>query len=130
MRGLRPTQRGAVAAQLVIGMPVLMLLITASIQFAIYHHAVDVAVDAAQRGLQAARIQGGSNAQGEAAATKDANQIGAGILVGPTVTLSRSGGSIRVEVRGTAATVMPGVVLQVVGVASGPIERFSPVNGP
>ncbi len=111
-------------------MPVLMLLITASVQFAVYEHAVNVAVDAAQRGLQAARVQGGTNAAGQTTALSDAAQLGSGILVRPTVTVSRTGNSIRVQVQGNAEAVMPGITLQVVGVASGPVEQFSPASGP
>ncbi|MBJ7596340.1 MAG: pilus assembly protein [Candidatus Dormibacteraeota bacterium] len=111
-------------------MPVLMLLITASVQFAVYEHAVNVAVDAAQRGLQAARVQGGSNVAGQTAAINDAAQLGSSILVSPTVTVTRIGNSIRVQVHGNADAVMPGITLQVVGVAAGPVDQFSPANGP
>ncbi|PZR80191.1 MAG: pilus assembly protein TadE [Candidatus Aeolococcus gillhamiae] len=126
----RRRQRGAVSAQLVIAMPVLMLLITASVQFAVYEHAVNVAVDAAQRGLQGARIQGGSDTAGQMAALSDAAQLGGGILVSPTVTVTRIGNSIRVQVQGNAEAVMPGITLQVVGVAAGPVEQFSSASGP
>lgn len=111
-------------------MPVLMLLITASVQFAVYEHAVTVALDAAQRGLQAARVQGGSNAAGQTAALTDAAQLGSGILVGPAVTVTRTGGSVSVQVRGSAEPVMPGITLHVAAVAAGPLEQFSPTTGP
>ena len=55
---LRRDERGAVAAELVIATPLLLLLIMGVIQFALWQHAEHIASAVAQQGVAVGRLQG------------------------------------------------------------------------
>jgi Flp pilus assembly protein TadG len=116
---------GAVSAELVIVTPLLMLLFLLVVQFALWQHAVHIAEAAAQRGAQSARLQGGTDAQGYADAQSATSQLGANLLVNPTVTVTHAAGVVRVQVSGTAEPVVPFLSLPVTAVVNGPVERFT-----
>jgi Flp pilus assembly protein TadG len=128
-RVARRQQSGAVSAELVIVTPLLMLLVLLVVQFALWQHAQHIAEAAAQRGVQTARLEGGTDAQGYAAAETATSQLGANLLVDPTVTVSRGGGVVHVEISGTAEPVVPFLSLPVHAVVNGPVERFTPPGG-
>jgi hypothetical protein len=46
-------------------------------------------------------------------------------MVNPTVTVTRAGDVVRVEVSGTAEQVVPFLSLPVTAVVNGPVERFT-----
>src|SRR6202790_4488878 len=119
------TDGGAVSAELVIVTPLLMLLFLLVVQFALWQHAAHIAEAAAQRGAQSARLQGGTDAQGYADAQSATSQLGANLLINPTVTVTRAGDVVRVEVSGTAEQVGPFLSLPVTAVVNGPVERFT-----
>src|ERR1700680_272620 len=124
----RPSPRddaGAVSAELVVVTPLLMLLFLLVVQFALWQHAAHIAEAAAQRGAQSARVQGGTNAQGYADAQSATSQLGANLLINPTVTVTRAGDVVRIEVSGTAEQVVPFLSLPVTAVVNGPVERFT-----
>jgi Flp pilus assembly protein TadG len=116
---------GSVSAELVVVTPLLMLLFLLVVQFALWQHAGHIAEAAAQRGAQSARLQGGTDAQGYADAQSATSQLGANLLVNPTVTVTRAGDVVRVEVTGTAEAVVPFLSLPVTAVVNGPVERFT-----
>jgi Flp pilus assembly protein TadG len=118
-------EAGAVSAELVVVTPLLMLLFLLVVQFALWQHAEHIAEAAAQRGAQSARLQGGTDAQGYADAQSATSQLGANLLVNPTVTVTRAGDVVRVEVSGTAEQVVPFLSLPVTAVVNGPVERFT-----
>jgi Flp pilus assembly protein TadG len=126
---LRRGLRGAVSAELVIVTPVLLLLVMLVVQFALWQHAQHIAEAAAQRGAQTARIEGGTDAQGQAAAQNAASQLGGAVLADPRISVSRNGNVVRVDVTGSAESVVPFLSLPVRAVAQGPVERFVPPRG-
>ena len=123
-------QSGSFSAELVIVTPVLLFLVMLVVQFALWQHAVHVAEAAAQRGEEAARVQGGTDAQGRTAAQTAVTQLGGSLLVAPSISLSRSGNEVRVEVSATAESVVPFLNLPVHATAQGPVERFVPRGAP
>src|SRR3954469_21635978 len=119
-------EKGSSSLQTVLVMPVLLLLITAIVQFAIWYHAAHVALSAAQDGARAARVEAGTDADGQARADQLLDQLGNGVLVAPNVSVTRDNRTVRVEVHGYAPQLVPLLRLPVNAVSVGSIERFHP----
>ena len=124
-------ERGAVAAELVIATPLLLLLIMGVIQFALWQHATHVAEAAAQQGLSVGRLQGETAAAGRAESQAVLAQVGTGVLAAPTVSATKTTATTTVIVTGRAVSVVGLFALPVRAVASGPSEELtSPGQGP
>jgi Flp pilus assembly protein TadG len=124
-------ERGAVAAELVIATPLLLLLIMGVIQFALWQHATHVAQAAAQQALSVGRLQGETPAAGEAQGDAVLAQVGAGVLTDPMVTATKTAAVTTVVVTGRATSVVGLFSLPVRAVASGPSEVLTaPGQGP
>ena len=123
-------ERGAVAAELVIATP-LLLLIMGVIQFALWHHATHVAEAAAQQALSVGRLQGETPAAGETQGEAVLAQVGGGVLTAAKVTATKTAAVTTVVVTGHAVSVVGLFNLPVRAVASGPAEALtSPGQGP
>lgn len=118
--------RGAVSAELVIATPLLLLILLAIVQFALWSHATHIAQAAASQGLAVARAQNGTAAAGTASAQQLLDQLAQGPLTGTSVASERSAESASVRVSGTATSVVPFLSLPVHAEAAGPVERFVP----
>jgi hypothetical protein len=116
--------RGEGSLEVVLVMPVLILLITSVIQFALWSHATHVAVAAAQEGAEQARLDGATAEEGKARAEDFLTQAGLRLIVGPEVTATRDAQVATVVVRGRVTSVVPGLELPVRGRATGVVERF------
>ena len=125
MQRMRDEQQGEATTELVVVTPVLLLLIGFILQFALWYHASHVAAAAAQEGVRAARAFGGSGEAGQARAEHFLAETGPTVVQRPEVTASRGLQTARVEVRGYAPTVVPGLRLQVTAGAESPTERFA-----
>ncbi len=90
----------------------------------LWFHASHVVTAAAQEGARQVRVEGGDAAAGEARARAFLADMGAKIVVGPAVSASRSAETGRVEVSGTAISVIPGMNLPLRAVSEGPVETF------
>lgn len=118
--------RGAVSAELVIATPLLLLILLAIVQFALWSHATHIAQAAAAQGLAVARAQHGTAAAGTASAQQLLDQLAQGPLTGTNVVAERGAESASVRVSGTATSVFPFLSLPVHAEAAGPVERFVP----
>nr|WP_219824175.1 TadE/TadG family type IV pilus assembly protein [Actinokineospora auranticolor] len=118
--------RGAVSAELVIATPLLLLMLLAIVQFALWSHATHVAQAAASQGLAVARAQNGTAAAGAASARQLLDQLAAGPLDNTVVAADRGPVSASVRVTGTATVVVPFLSLPVHAEATGPVERLVP----
>jgi Flp pilus assembly protein TadG len=118
--------RGAGAAEVVIAVPLLMLLILAIIQFAVWAHASSVAQATAEEALAAARVQGSNTAAGQQRAQQVLGQIGGAILVAPQISVTRTADSATVQITATAERVIPFFTMPVRVTVTGPVERFVP----
>jgi len=124
LRLLSGRERGGATVELAIAVPLLLLLVFGVIQFALWAHAVHVADSVAAQALAAARVEGGSASAGQAQAVAVLDHIGRAVLVDPRVAVTRTSDAARVEVRGTAEAIIPGLRLPVRAQAEGPVERF------
>jgi Flp pilus assembly protein TadG len=122
------SDRGAGSAEIVIAVPLLMLLILLVIQFAIWEHAEAIADATAEEALAAARVDGGTAADGQQRAEQVISQIGSSVLDGPQVSVTMTPADVTVKVTGTAERVlpMPGLSFPVTVTVTGPVERFVP----
>jgi Flp pilus assembly protein TadG len=120
--------RGAGSAEIVIAVPLLMLLILLVIQFAVWEHAEAIAHATAEEALAAARVQGGTAADGQQRAAQVISQIGSSVLTGPQVSVTMTPADVTVDVTGTAERVLPvpGLSFPVTATVTGPVERFVP----
>ncbi|RIQ33603.1 TadE/TadG family type IV pilus assembly protein [Jiangella rhizosphaerae] len=120
-------ERGAATLELVVLFPVVLLITFGVIEGALWYHARNVALAAAEEGVRVATGNGGSLAAGVAEARSFAQEAGAdGVL--SSVTVSGDGGDVEVTitVEGSSQSLFPGWSgHQVSQTASGPVERFT-----
>lgn len=121
---LRRDKQGSVTAELVLAVPALLLLLLVIAQFAVWEHAQHIAQAAASQALSAARVQGGSSANGHTQADGVLAQLGGGPLRNPQATVTRGPEQSTVDITGEAANVVPFLHLPVRARAAGPTERF------
>lgn len=118
--------RGSVSVELVIATPLLLLMLLAIVQFALWSHATHIAQAAASQGLAAARAQDGTVAAGSASAQQMLDQLGHGPLTNTSVEVERGAETTSVRVVGDASALIPFVRLPVHAEAAGAVERFVP----
>ena len=114
------------STEIVIAAPALMLLILMAVQFGLWYHASNVARSAAREGVRAARMEGATAMDGEVEARDFLAQIGGAIEGEPEVSASRDLDTARVEVSGTAVSIVPGIRLPVRAVSESAVERYRP----
>lgn len=115
--------RGAVSAELVIATPLLMFLLLAVVQVALWSHATHLAQAAASHGLAAARAHLGSPAAGHTAAAGLLDQYGPSPLTNAHIEVTRGAETAAVRIHGHVLAVIPFLRLPVRAEAVGPVER-------
>jgi Flp pilus assembly protein TadG len=125
-RGVRGDERGSVSTELVIATPLLLLLILAVVQFALWQHANQVARTVAQQSVAAARVAGATVGTGQDEARTVLAQLGNQELRDAQVSATRDDDTTTVVVTGESSSVLPFLHLPVKAVATGPTERFRP----
>ena len=107
-------------------MPVLLVMVLLPMQFALWWHGKQTAELAAEEALDAAQaVDADIVAEGRSGAYAVLSQ--AGNLTNVEVTVTVVGDEVTVEVRGSLDYSIVGT-LSVTARASGPIEKFTPVN--
>jgi len=109
--------------ELAVVFPVVMTLIFTIITVSFWYHARNVALSAAQRGVDSARVQGATIDQGLAVANSFLDRAG-GSISHRSVTGS-DGNTVTIDVSGTVTTWIPGLRLPVHQHASGARERVA-----
>ena len=107
-----------------IAFTIILPLLAACFQAALWFAARDAALSAAQQGVQAARAENAPLGAGLAAACAYARTAAAGILRGASCTGS-AGNTITVTVTGHAPSLVPLFPAAVTEQAQGPRERFT-----
>ncbi len=107
-----------------IAFPVLMMMVLLVIQFGLWYHANNVAEAAAQEGVRAARVEGGSEASGQDRAEAFMADNAPSLVGDRTVTVTRTPETVRAEVSGSLTSIVPGFHLRVHAEAESPTERF------
>ena len=120
----RRGESGAATAEMVLVTPAMLLLLMLIVQVGLWFHASHVATAAAQEGARAARLENGTEAAGQQEAEAFLDALGREIIVDRGVTASRSADTARVEVKGYAVSVVPGLRLPIDASSEGPVERF------
>ena len=125
-RGRFADERGVTATELAVLMPVLILLVLLPIQVGLWWHAKQAAEVAAEQAVNAAASANATSADGRHGAASILGQ--AGNLRDVTVSVTRTGTAVVVDVHGELGfSLFPGP-WQVNAHAEGPIERFVPEN--
>ena len=124
-RALARDERGAVAAELVIATPLLLLLIMGVIQFALWEHAEHIATAVAQQGVSVGRLQGESAGAGQAEAKSVLDKLGSSVLTDANITATRTATTTTVAVTGHAESILGIFTLPVKAVAAGPDETYT-----
>ena len=120
----RRSERGSATIELLILLPALFAVMFIGVQAALYHHARQVAIAAAQEGARTAAGQHGTETAGTAAATTFVRDAGGDdVLADATVSASRSATTAVVVVTGRSLSVVPGWNPVVRQRASMPMER-------
>lgn len=109
---------------LVLVTPAMLVLILGGVQIGLRMHLQNVVTAAAQEGLVAARVEGGSAAAAEARANQFLTELAPPLLRDRQVSSQLVGDNARVVVSGTVAEVIPGLRMRVRAVTQAPIEEF------
>ncbi len=125
----RGRDHGGATAELAVAMPLLLLLVMFVFQAGVWMHATHVAQAAATRAATTAAGYQASAGTGNAAGRDTLTALGGGALKNPSVSVIRTATEVRVEIVGTAQTVVPGVRWTVRAVVVRPVERWVPDTG-
>lgn len=123
--GSDEADRGSSTVEFVIGSVLMVFLLMAIIQFALYFHLRSVASTAARHGVDQVRVLDGSTDAGVSAANNFLDQAG-NSLGDRSVSAERSTVSASVTVSGSVAAVIPGLNLRVSVTVDAPTERVEP----
>ncbi len=115
---------GASTTEFAVLMPVLIVMLLAPVQVALWWHARQVADAAAEEAVDVAQVESSSEAQASAAAFGLLGQ--AGNLREASVVVQRGPEEVIVEVRGRAPQLVPGIDWGVTSRAVAPMERLVP----
>ncbi|MEU6578208.1 TadE family protein [Streptomyces sp. NPDC046805] len=106
--------------------PFVLLATVAVIQASLWYYARQIALTAAREGLTAARSYQSSPTDGAAQARDVLGRTAGDSLSSYSVVAGSDGQRVRVQVTGTALSMIPGVSgLHVSQSASGPVERWT-----
>lgn len=120
-------ERGAATLELVIVFPMVLLITFGVIEGALWYHARNVALAAAEEGVRVASGTGGTLSVGVSEATEFAHRAGADdVLSGVTVRAGGGTTEVTITVTGHSLSLFAGWSgHEVSQTASGPVERFT-----
>lgn len=121
----RAGEQGSAALELVVLMPLLLLILLAGIQGAVYFHARTLAIAAAQEGVRAAATPQATIATGQRAAETFLTHTAGDSLSGITITGTRTATTATITVRGVSLSLIPGWTPRVEQTATLPVERIT-----
>jgi Flp pilus assembly protein TadG len=123
--------RGSYVVEFAVIFPAFLLLMFGGIQAALFFHARNVALSAAQTGVDHGRLRDAGAGKGVQSAHSFVNQQGGGVLKGVSVSSAGSNAqTVRVTVSGEALSIIPFIPLRVSQTAAGPVERFTSPGQP
>lgn len=118
-------QRGFMALEVAILVPVAMLLVLVVVQMALWAHAATIVEAAASQGDYAACLYGEPIAEGQMQADDVLNSEGKALVLEPTVQVSATSDDlIEVHVSGVAESVLPWLRLPVSSTQIGSKQQF------
>ncbi|MEU2462062.1 TadE/TadG family type IV pilus assembly protein [Streptomyces sp. NPDC012473] len=121
----RRHDRGFASVEFAVLAVVILALVFTALQVGLYFHARKVAQSAARQGVESGRQFASGPSDGVAQAQDYLARFG-GSVRGTTVSSSGSSADeVRITVRGSVATLVPGLELSVTQHAEAPIERWT-----
>jgi Flp pilus assembly protein TadG len=124
-RRLQSNDRGFGSVEFAVLAVVVLALIFTAIQVGLYFHARKVAQSAARQGVETGRQFGASEGDGVAQAQTFLARFGGSVQGASVSSAGSTAEEIRITVRGSVATLVPGLKLDVVQHADAPIERWT-----
>lgn len=115
---------GSATIQMVFATPVIGLIIFSTFAFVLYFHAEQIAHLAAAQGLEAARVQGGTEVAGQTAAERYLAEFDKSTLHDGRIQVQRGAREARVEVSGYAEQIVPFLNLPVHVTVTAPTETI------
>jgi hypothetical protein len=115
---------GAITIEAIIVVPVMMLLLTAIVQCALWAHAEQVVHLSASEGDRVARDLNGGLTAGQARAYSIVRGPGSDLSSSNVVVALDPGDMASVTVTGSTISILPGMAIPVSAVAIGPIQEF------
>jgi Flp pilus assembly protein TadG len=115
---------GNTSIENLIWMPLVFVVIFTIINVGFWYHAQNTARSIANSVVQVARIDGGSEAAGQAEASARLAQISEDVIEEPSVSITRGTDQASVTVTGRVRSLIPGLTFPVRQTATGPTERF------
>ncbi|WP_053678302.1 TadE family protein [Streptomyces sp. XY66] len=115
--------RGAVSLEMLIVFPAVLLIILLVVHVGLWWHARNVAMSAAQLGVESARVRGASAGTGTAEAREFLSRAG-GSISGTSVSGSK-GATVTIRVTGYVDTMIPGLKLKIDQHADAAAERIT-----
>ncbi|MGW2016833.1 TadE/TadG family type IV pilus assembly protein [Streptomyces sp. NPDC001927] len=116
---------GAAAVEFAVLALVVLALVFTAIQVGLYFHARKVAQSAARQGVEAGRQFGASEGDGVAQAQAFLSRFGSSVRGASVSSAGSTADEIRLTVRGSVATLVPGLTLDIVQHADAPVERWT-----
>jgi Flp pilus assembly protein TadG len=118
-------ERGSATVEFVICIALMVFMLMAIVQFAIFFHLRSVAITAARQGVDHVRTTSGSAEAGIAVSNQFLDQAGRS-LDDRNVTATRTGTVSSVTVSGRVVAIIPLLSLHVSATADAPTERTAP----
>lgn len=122
---MKGCERGSATLEAAIVYPVVLLFILLAVNTALWFHARNTAMAAAQEGVRIGRAYGSTPAAGQEAARRFIQKVGGSFLRSATVTVDWSGDTLAVTVHGEAISLIPPFGVGVEQVARAPVERWT-----
>ncbi|MFZ2056851.1 MAG: TadE/TadG family type IV pilus assembly protein [Acidimicrobiales bacterium] len=124
-RLLRWGDRGSGTPELVVILPLLLFLITLSMQFALWALASHALSDAVAQGGAVLRANGGTSTAARTVVTRELRTLANGLVLRPTVSVrSLPDGVDSLSASGALPSLLPGVRLTVSAQSAGPRQQF------
>jgi Flp pilus assembly protein TadG len=118
----RTRERGSTSVEITLAAPLAIFLLLLIVQCAMWAHATHIAQAAANTGVQAARVHGGSATAGQADTQATLDQMAGAVLTGTNVAVQVTSTEAVVTVTGTAMAVLPGINVPVHASVTAPRE--------
>lgn len=118
------TDRGASTVEFVLTMPLLLLIMLMTVQFALIAHAQSGVQSAADEGAARARAYDGSVGQAQAQATRYVNRLSGSLLSSISVSVDRGHDQATVTVSGSVTHIVPFMPTTIERTSTGPVEHY------
>ncbi|MEV0623981.1 TadE family protein [Nonomuraea sp. NPDC050404] len=118
-------ERGSATLEAALVYPAVLLLVLLTMNTALWFHARNLAMAAAQEGLRAGRNHGSSPSAGQSTAERFIRQTSGSFLTSSKVAITRHADTLEVSVSGQAISLVPLLTLTVTQVARAPIEKWT-----